>query len=182
MDKSTYEALLDLSVNQFTSNTACRKGVKLSKEHCMKISIGLKGRIKSEQHKINLSIANAGNKPTNYARQIASITHKEVPKSEAHKAKIGMKNSKKIQTPNGIYKSIDDAAAAYNVTRSSVHKWLKNANKGFCYADAASNLRRIQTPKGIFSSIVETAAAFNVTKGTVHTWLNNNKDGFSRVE
>ena len=160
MDKNTYEALINMSVNQFSSNATCRKGIKLSEEHCRKISIGHKGKIFSTETRKKLSISNEGNKPTEYARMVASLVHKNVPKSDEHRTKIGEKNSKRIQTPKGIYKSIDDAAAAYNVTRSSVHNWLKASKNGFCYADASSYLRRIQTPKGIYNNFGEAAHHF----------------------
>lgn len=176
-----YEKLLSLSKSEFTSNTSSNLGRKFSEEHRRKISIAQKGKIISAETRKKLAIANAGNKPTKFAREYASLVHKGVAKSSSQRNKIGHANSKKISTPVGILASIDQVACVYKVSRNAVHNWLKKTDSGFCYADKSAYLKRIQTPLGVFNNISEVAIAYNVNKGTVHTWLKRNKEGFSRV-
>ena len=181
MNKEMYEKLLSFSKSEFTSNATSRFGQKLSAEHREKISIANKGKVISAETRKKIAIANAGNKPTKFAREYASLVHKGVAKSASHKDKIGYANSKRICTPIGIFFSIDEVSNVYNVSRVSVHNWLKKLDSGFYYADKNAYLKRIQTPIGIFTNISEAAIAYNVMKGTVHTWLKREKEGFLRV-
>jgi hypothetical protein len=179
MNIKEYEKLMSLSKSQFNSRAYSRKGIKLTEEHKRKISISNIGRVISEETREKLSIANKGNKPTAYARKLASKIHKDMPKSKQHRMKIGKGNSKQVRTPKGIYDSLNTAAAVCNISTVTLNKLLKKPNSGFSYVK--ESLRRIRTPKGVFNNINDIAEAFNVRKGTVHDWLKKDKDNFMRV-
>ncbi len=182
MDKEMYEKLLNLSKNEFNSNATSRLGKKNSNVQNIKISIANRGRIVSEETRKKLASSNAGKKPTKFAREYASLVHKNVAKSTDHKTKIGRANSKKICTPLQVFNSINEVASAYKVSRIAVYNWLKKSDSGFYYADKQSCFKRILTPIGVFNNIGEVAIAYNVKKGTVHTWLKCGKEGFLKVE
>jgi len=92
---------------------------------------------------------------------------------------------KAIDTPEGLFPSIQAAADHYGVGRQVIQTWIRSKRFGdFSYADSTqhkttSSARPVNTPDGYFISIRAAANHYDVQTGTIFNWIKKGKVGFS---
>lgn len=129
------------------------------------------------------------NKPENKKKYHEAIKTRDhyTPKAIEGKKKAGLKRRRKIQTPYGIFDSLQIAAEHFDIKPTSMGERLRSDKqqwkdwyyigennavpKGPC-KKRAINLtgKKIQTPRGLFANMRTAAKDYDVTPWTIKQW------------
>ena len=173
MDKQMYEALLNMSVNQFNSKAAAvsTKGRIVSEETKIKMSLAQKGKKASVETRAKLSIAHKGKKRSEQARLniIKGLTGRK--QSDETKQKISLAKKGKVTAKEVIAK----LRLASTGKKHSVDTKLK------CRLNNAMN-RKVLTPSGQYRSVTATAEAYGKHIDTIRNWIKKGDKGFSYLD
>lgn len=92
---------------------------------------------------------------------------------------------KAVQSPVGLFPTIQAAANHYGVGRQVIQTWIRSKRFGdFSYAEPSktrttSSARPVNTPDGRFISLRSAANHYSVQTGTICNWIKKGKLGFS---
>lgn len=169
-------------------------GKTLSEESRKKISEGNFGIVNDLEHNKKVSKARKG------------LIPKQESVEKMRKALTGRESgrSRKIQTPNGVFEKLKDAAAFYDVTTGAVKNWLNKTSKTIANKDVRDKLiakgvvldengfpqgfewlgdikselgaKKIQTPDGVFENCTATAKHYRITPAGVRHRIKKWKD------